>query len=136
MGAYRALRNLAIFLFMINLGATLAAAMFPSFAMAMNGNAQTFMDNMESQVNSITPQQTGTVGDYITAFGLAVTFFKNLITGNYYVWKALGLDQSVVITNTGVHVSQGGAVTFAKILATVGILVYTLGMIEFVRGVG
>ena len=135
MGAYRALRTLAIFLFMINLGATLAAAMFPSFALAMNGNTQTFMNNIEQQVNSITPQQTGTVGDYITAFGLATTFFKNLVTGNYYVWKALGLDQSIVIGPNGVHVSQGGRLTFAKIRAAVGVLVYTLGMIEFVRGV-
>jgi len=136
MGAYNALRNLAIFLFIVNLGATLAAAMFPSFAMAMNGNAQTFMSNVENQVNSITPQQTGTVGDYITAFGLATTFFKNLITGNYYIWKALGLDQSIIIRSDGVHVSNGGKITFATILATVGVLVYALGMIEFVRGMG
>ncbi|MBO8175419.1 MAG: hypothetical protein H0Z18_09195 [Thermococcus sp.] len=134
MGAYDALRNLAIMLFLINLGATLAGAIFPDFALAMQGEqVEQLTENMQSQIDTIQPSSTSTIGDLVTAFGLALTFFKNLLTGNYYVWKALGLDKSITITSTGVIVKEGG-LTFAHVLGSVGVMIYVLGIIEFIRG--
>jgi len=134
MGAYDALRNLAIFLFIINIAATLTAAMFPDFALALQGEqVEQLTTNMQSQIDTIQPSSTSTIGDLVTAFGLALTFFKNLLTGNYYIWRALGLDKSITITANGVTVNDGG-LTFAHILGTIGLMIYVLGIIEFVRG--
>lgn len=134
MGAYDALRNLAIFLFIINVAATLAAAMFPDFALALQGEqVEQLTTNMQSQIDTIQPSSTSTIGDLVTAFGLALTFFKNLLTGNYYIWRALGLDKSITITANGVTVN-GEGLTFAHVFGTIGLMIYVLGIIEFVRG--
>lgn len=134
MGAYDALRNLMIMLFIINIGATLTAAIFPDFAYAMNGEQfEQLASNMMEQVNTLQPSETGTLGDYVTAFGLIVTFAKNTITGNYYVWRALGLDKGFKITSTGVEIVES-SITLAHVLSVICLLVYALGMAEFLRG--
>jgi hypothetical protein len=134
MGAFDALRNLAIFLFIINLFAVLAGAVFLDFGASMiYGKTEQLTENMEEQVNALSIDSTSTIGNVVSAWGLAKTFFKNMLTGNYYVWRALGLDQGFSITSTGVTVHDGGF-TLAVVLGIIGEMVYVLGMIEFIRG--
>lgn len=134
MGAFDALRNLAIFLFIINIGAVMLGAIFPSFGAAMiYGGSSQMIANMQEQVNSMNIDSSSFVGNVVSAWGLAKTFFANMLTGNYYIWRALGLDRSFSITNTGVSTGTGG-LTFAAALGIIGELIYVLGMVEFMRG--
>lgn len=134
MGVYDALRNLAIFLFIINIFAVLAGAVFPDFGAAMvYGNTNQLVGNMQEQVNSMSVDSSSMIGNVVSAWGLAKTFFMNMLTGNYYIWRALGLDRSFSISSTGVSVSDGGF-TLAVAFGLLGELVYVLGMVEFMRG--
>lgn len=132
MGFYEALRNIAIFMLILNLGATLAAAMFPDFRIAV-ADSTGLIEQLENQTGSITPQSTSLTGDLITAFGIAKFFFGNIITGNYYLWKSLGLDTAIIITDNP-SANYSTTWTFAKVFSLITITVYALGMMEFLRG--
>ncbi len=130
MGAYDFFRNFAIFMIILNLSALLAGVFFPSLRVS-ELHTTGVINNMYSQVNSITPQQTGTIGDYITTFGLMKFFFVNTVAGNYYLWKMLGLDTPIVL-QPGAHVNTTW--TVAKILSIFVEFTYVIALVEFLRG--
>jgi len=134
MGAFDALRNLAIFLFIMNIFAVLAATIFPDFGTTMlYGNVEQLTNNMQEQVNALNIDSSSTIGNVISAWGLTKTFFMNMLTGNYYIWRAIGLDRGFSITSTGVNVKTGGF-TLAVVFGILGEMVYVLGTLEFIRG--
>jgi len=130
MGAYDFFRNFAIFMIILNLSAVLAGVFFPSLRVS-EINTTGVIHNMYSQINSITPQQTGTIGDYITTFGLMKFFFVNTVAGNYYLWKMLGLDTPITL-QPGAHVNSTW--TVAKVLSIFVEFTYVIALIEFLRG--
>lgn len=129
MGAFDAFRNLAIFMIVINLAAVMAGAMFPSLRTAVLDSVG-MVNELQQQANSITPQNTGTVGDLVATFGFMKFFFGNILAGNYYVWKMLGLDQPIVLEPGG----ETSTWTFALALSIFVELIYAIALIEFVRG--
>lgn len=132
MGFYEALRNIAIFMLILNLGATLAAAMFPDFRIAV-ADSTGLIEELENKTTSINPESTDVVGDLKTAWDIAKFFFGNLVTGNYYLWKSLGLDTAIVITDNP-SANYSTTWTFAKVFSLITLAVYALGMMEFIRG--
>lgn len=130
MGAYDVARNLAVFMIILNLSAIMAGVLFPSFRISVMDSVG-LINEMEEQVESISPSSTGDIGDYITAFGFMKFFFGNLMFGNYYLWKMLGLANPIVL-EAGAKASTTW--TFAHVLSLFTEFIYAVALIEFLRG--
>jgi len=129
-GAYEVFRNLAIFMVVLNLGAIMAGVLFPSMRIAVMDSVG-LVEEMKSQAESINPENTGTIGDLATTFGFIKFFFGNLVLGNYYVWKMIGLANPIVL-EPGAEASSTW--TFAYVLSIFTEFIYAIALIEFARG--
>jgi len=130
MGAYDVARNLAVFMIMLNLAAVMAGVLFPSFKISVMDSVG-LIEEMKEQAESISPSSTGNIGDYIAAFGFIKFFFGNLLFGNYYLWKMLGLATPITL-EPGATASTTW--TFAYVLSLITEFVYAIALIEFLRG--
>lgn len=129
MGAYDFFRNIAVLMIVINLGAVMAGALFPSFRVAVLDSVG-MINQMQEQVSGISPENTGTIGDLVTAFGFIKFFFGNVLTGNYFVWKMLGLAQPITLEPGASKPTW----TFALALSIFVEFAYAVAIIEFIRG--
>ncbi|NJE60464.1 hypothetical protein [Thermococcus sp. 21S7] len=87
MGLTNAGLNFMYFIFILNMAISLVASAYPQFSYVDTGQSPQIDESLEKieNVNPNTPLQW-------SAYDMVRTFFSNVVGGNYYLWRALGVD--------------------------------------------
>ena len=89
MGLTNAGLNFMYFIFVLNLAIAITAAAYPQFSYVDTGQYPQLNESIQ-KVENINPDSIGTWG----AYDVARTFLGNVLSGNYYLWRGLGLDET------------------------------------------
>jgi len=89
MGLTNAGLNFMYFIFILNIAIAIASSAYPDFAYIHTQEYPQLSESLEKveNINPNTPLQWN-------AYDVVKTFFSNVIGGNYYLWRALGLDET------------------------------------------
>ncbi len=112
MGLSNAGLNFMYFIFILNLAISVVGAAYPQFSYVNTGTSPELNESL-SKVDNLNPDNVGVFG----AYDLARTFLTNVVSGNYYLWRSLGLDS-----------------VWAKALSTLTYLSYFIVMVAVVWG--
>ena len=89
MGLTNAGLNFMYFIFIFNIAISIVASAYPQFSyISTQENPQ--MNETISKIENINPDTPL----QWSAYDVVRTFFSNVVGGNYYLWRSLGVDAS------------------------------------------
>jgi hypothetical protein len=89
MGLTNAGLNFMYFIFILNISIAIVSSAYPDFAYINTQEYPQLSESLEKveNINPDTPLQW-------SAYDVIRTFLGNVVSGNYYLWRALGLDET------------------------------------------